>query len=117
MMTSLLVRTLSVVIHARHEGTSCLPSWDGTFFAKLQVSQTGSSLHSIVHSHYTHPRYSKTEANNEPRVSGSNEAVCTAGNSGLAEKKKKTPRMLRELESTLGDYWKGSGKRGSRRRQ
>jgi len=93
------------------------PSWDGTFFAKLQVSQTGSSLHSTSHSHYTHPRYSKTAANNEPRVSGSNEAVCTAGNSGLAEKKKKTPRMLRELESTLGDYWKGSGKRGSRRRQ
>jgi hypothetical protein len=67
---------------------------------------------------------SKSAANNEPLLSGSsNEAVCessTAGNSSLVEKKKttkKTPssRMLRELESTLGNYWRGSGNRGSRR--
>jgi hypothetical protein len=62
-------------------------------------------------------------ANNEPLLSGScNEAVCesTAGNSGLAEQKKKTKtpssRMLRELESTLnGSYWMASGNQGSRR--
>jgi hypothetical protein len=65
---------------------------------------------------------SKSVANNEPLLSGSsNEAVCessTAGNSGLVEKKKKktlSSRMLRELESTLGNYWRGSGNRGSRR--
>jgi hypothetical protein len=75
------------------------------------------------------PRYSSVTstwgsvANNEPLLSGScNEAVCesTAGNSGLAEQKKKTKapssRMLRELESTLdGSYWRASGNRESRR--
>jgi hypothetical protein len=62
-------------------------------------------------------------ANNEPLLSGScNDAVCesTAGNSGLAEQKKKTKasssRMLRELGSTLNSsYWMASGNQGSRR--